>query len=121
MVQTVEFRDPGRLDLIRQLQSAASENSSKIWAKVAEELSRVRKNRRQVNVHRIDKHTGSGDIVVVPGKVLGDGVLKHKVDVAAFRFTDGAKKKIAEAGGKTMTISELLKNNPKGSKIKLMG
>ena len=84
-------------------------------------MARVRRNRREVNVHKIDKHTGEGDVVVVPGKVLGDGRLRHKVDVAAFCFTEGAEKKIKEAGGKTMSIIELVETNPKGSKIKLMG
>ncbi len=121
MVKAVEYADPGRLDLIRRLESVAKENGSSVWSTVAEELSRVRRNRRIVNVHKLDRHTGDGDIVVVPGKVLGSGTLSHKVDVAAFRFTAGAEKKIRGAGGKTMSILELLSSNPKGSRIKLMG
>jgi len=121
MVRSIEFRDPGRLELIRALEDASKSNQSNIWSAVAYELSRVRRNRREVNVCRINKYTGDGDVVVVPGKVLGDGILSHKVEVAAYRFTAGAQKKIEGAGGKTMTISELLKRNPKGSKIKLMG
>ena len=121
MVHSVEYRDPGRIELIRELKSVAKENGSRIWSVVAEELSKVRRNRREVNVHSIGKHSGEGDVLVIPGKVLGDGVIKHKVDVAAYRFTVGAERKIREAGGKTMSISELLKSNPKGSKVKLMG
>ena len=121
MVRSVEYQDPGRLDLIKALKAKARENSSGLWESVASELSRVRKNRRQVNVHKISQYTAEGDIVVVPGKVLGDGVLDHKVDVAAFRFTTGALEKIQKAGGKAMTITQLLESNPKGSNIKLMG
>jgi large subunit ribosomal protein L18e len=121
MARTVVFRDPGRLELIRQLESAAKENGSSIWSVVAKELSRVRRNRREVNVHRINRHTADGDVVVVPGKVLGDGSLGHRVDVAAFHFTEGAERKIREAGGRPMSILELVQNNPKGSKVKLMG
>jgi large subunit ribosomal protein L18e len=120
MVRTVDFKDPGRLELIKELESAAQGDSG-IWSAVASELSRVRRNRREVNVHKIAKYTGEGDIVVIPGKVLGDGSLDHKVEVAAYRFTAGAEKKIKEAGGKTMGILELVKKNPKGSKIKLLG
>jgi len=121
MVRTIEYKDPGRLELIRQLEKAARDNKSLIWAAVAEGLTCVRRNRREVNIHKIDKYSAEGDIIVVPGKVLGDGRLEHKVSVAAFRFTEGAQKRIQEAGGKTMTIAELIKANPKGSKIKLMG
>jgi large subunit ribosomal protein L18e len=43
------------------------------------------------------------------------------VDVAAFSFTEGAEKKIKAAGGRVMSILELVKTNPRGSKLKLMG
>jgi large subunit ribosomal protein L18e len=121
MVRTIGFKDPGRIELIKELESVSKENKSGVWSTVAGELSKVRRNRREVNIHRIEKYTGDGDVVVVPGKVLGDGSLGHKVEVAAYRFTAGAEKKIKEAGGKTMTITELVKKNPKGSKVKLMG
>jgi len=121
MVRTVAYRDPGRLELIRELESVAKENGSGIWSAVADELSRVRRSRREVNVRSLDRHTGEGDVVVVPGKVLGDGSLRHRVDVAAFRFTEGAENKIKAAGGRAMSILELVKNNPRGSKVKLIG
>jgi len=57
---------------------------------------------------------------VVPGKVLGAGVLDHKVTVAAFAFSQSARERI-DAVGKTLSIEELLKKNPKGTGIKLMG
>jgi large subunit ribosomal protein L18e len=116
MVRVIDFKDPGRLELIKELESASG-----IWSAVASELSKVRRNRREVNIHRLEEHTGDGDVIVVPGKVLGDGSLSHKIDVAAYKFTEGALKKIKEAGGKTMSITELMKKNPKGSNIKLMG
>lgn len=121
MVKTTKYEDPGRLELIRQLESASKVNDSGLWSQVAQELSKVRKNRRQVNVYKIGKFSLEGDVIVIPGKVLGDGILNHKVDVAAYRFTDGAAKKIEKAGGKVMSIKQLLEINPKGSKIKLIG
>jgi large subunit ribosomal protein L18e len=121
MVRTVGFKDTGRLELIRRLEDASRQGGSGIWSAVASELSKVRRNRREVNVHRISKHTGDGDVVVVPGKVLGDGVMGHKVEVAAYRFTAQAERKIKDAGGRTMSILELVEKNPKGGKIKLMG
>ncbi len=121
MVRTVEYKDPGRVELIRQLRNQSQKNGSKLWLSVASELSRVRKNRREVNVYKIDVNSAEGDYVVVPGKVLGDGKITHKVNIAAYKFTMGAEKKIKEAGGQIMSITELLEKNPDGKKIKLIG
>jgi len=121
MVRTVEFKDPSRVEVIKAVETVARKEDSGLWSAVAEELSRVRKNRREVNVYKINKYTSSGDIVVVPGKVLGDGLLGHKVVVAAFKFTTGAEKKITDAGGEAVSIIDLVRKNPKGVKIKLLG
>jgi large subunit ribosomal protein L18e len=56
----------------------------------------------------------------VPGKVLGEGDLTKKVTVVAFSFSDEARTKIAKSG-KAMTITELLKSNPKAQKVKILG
>lgn len=108
------------LALVRFLKKKSRENDAKIWAYVAELLSRPRKLRAQVNLSRINRYTKEGDIVVVPGKVLGDGYLDHKVTIAAFAFSENAKKKIMEAGGRLMNIDELVNENPKGSGVKII-
>jgi large subunit ribosomal protein L18e len=51
---------------------------------------------------------------------LGSGSLSKKLTVAAYDFSESAKKKIAEAGGKSLTIPEMIKKNPSGSGIKIM-
>jgi len=114
MPRTFEYEDPIRLELINELKVIARKA-------VARELSRSRKNRREVNIWRINKHTKKGETVVVPGKVLGDGSLDHKLEIAAFKFTQSAKEKIKKAGGKFMSISELIKKNPKGSNVRIIG
>jgi large subunit ribosomal protein L18e len=74
----------------------------------------------EVNVGRIARYTKEGETVAVPGKILGTGTIEHKITVAAMNFSKEAKDKILNAGGKCMTIEDLLKANPKGTKIKLM-
>jgi len=121
MPRTFEYKDPSRVELIAQLQQAASKEKAGLWDSVAQDLARSRKNRSEVNIYHLNKHTAGGDVVVVPGKVLGDGVLEHKIDVAAYRFTPSAAKKIAEAGGRALNITELMKSNPTGTKVKIIG
>jgi len=120
MPKTHEYEDPTRLKLIEELKEASRENNAKIWRAIAKELSRSRRNRRSVNIWRINRYTSKGDMVVVPGKLLGDGILDHKVEIAAFRFTESAKKKIEAAGGCVRTIPELMKKNPLGSGVIIM-
>ena len=47
-------------------------------------------------------------------------LIEHQVDIAAYRFTQAAVKKISDAGGKALKIIELAESNPKGSNIKLI-
>ncbi len=121
MPRTYEYQDPGRLELIKELKRVAKKENAKIWKAVAKELSRSRKNRREVNVYKINRFTNENEVVVVPGKVLGSGNLEHKVEVAAFKFTQGAKEKIEQAGGKISSIQELVRKNPKGSNVRIIG
>jgi large subunit ribosomal protein L18e len=58
---------------------------------------------------------------VVPGKVLGTGKIDHPVNVAAFAFSEQARSKILKAKGKCLSISDLMKKNPKGTNIKIIG
>ncbi|MCD6414850.1 MAG: 50S ribosomal protein L18e [Candidatus Diapherotrites archaeon] len=69
----------------------------------------------EVNIWEINKHTKKGEVIVVPGKVLGDGVLEHPIKIAAKAFSESAKEKIVKAGGKIITLEEAKK-----SKARLM-
>lgn len=108
------------LALIKFLKKKARENEASIWRRTAELLGKPRRLRAQVNISKISRYTQEGDTVLVPGKVLGAGILKHKVNVAAFAFSDTAKKKILDAGGTVMSIKELVERNPKGSNVKIL-
>lgn len=76
------------------------------WRRVAELLAKPKRRRTEVNLKKIEKLAKDGDVVVVPGKVLGDGRLTKKVNVVAFSFSESAKKIIDGAGAKYMEIEE---------------
>jgi len=121
MPRTYEFEDPNRIELINKLKEKGRKEGAEIWKSLAMELSRPRKNRRYVNIWKLNKYSKNGETIIVPGKILGTGYMDHKIGVAAFKFTRGAKKKIEEAGGRVMSIQELMKTNPKGSKVRIIG
>src|SRR3989344_1886309 len=113
--------NPVAQQLITELKVVARKEDAPLWARIALDLERPTRNRRAVNVYTIDKYAKEGETVVIPGKVLGTGDLSHKVTVAAFTFSKQAVDKIHGAGGKVLAIHELLKQNPKGSKERVLG
>ncbi|MFA6460965.1 MAG: 50S ribosomal protein L18e [Candidatus Woesearchaeota archaeon] len=94
---------------------------SKFWKRVLEEVNKPSRQRREVNLYKIDQFAQDGETILVPGKVLSMGELKKKVDVAAMSFSAEAKQKIVEAKGKVWSISELLHKNPEGKKVRILG
>lgn len=106
--------------LIEELEKKASEKGVKLWKRVAFELKRPSRQRRVVNIYKIDKYAKEGETVLVPGKVLNTGELTKPVKVAAFSFSKTAEEKIRKKG-QTMSISELISKNPEGKKVRILG
>lgn len=113
--------NPELINTIRLLKKTSKENDAKIWRKIAEALSRTRRRRIAVNLSRLNRYTEAGETVAVPGKVLAAGEINHSVTVTAFAFSEKAMMKIGKAKGKCLTFSELIKKNPKGSNVKIIG
>ena len=94
--------------------------SAPVWKRVAADLSKATRQRRSVNLYKINSVAREGEIIVVPGKVLSVGNLDKKVTVAAYKFSSEAKAKIA-ANGTVMSIEDLLKTNPEGKGVRIVG
>lgn len=107
--------------LITELKKASIENDAKIWKVVATYLEGSNSRRPEVNLSKIDKYAKEGEIVLVPGKVLGMGELTKKLTICAYAFSSSALYKISQNGSKIISISDLIKKNPKGSKVRLLG
>jgi large subunit ribosomal protein L18e len=112
--------NPELLETIRFLKVKARENKSRIWKVAAEQLSDSRGRRAVLDLNHISRASTADSVVLVPGKVLGDGVLQHPVVIGAFHFSATAKAKIEEAGGKCITITDLVSKYPKGSKVQIL-
>ncbi|MBI5223689.1 50S ribosomal protein L18e [Candidatus Micrarchaeota archaeon] len=97
-----------------------SKNQKPIWAKVASELQKPRRSKIEVNLDKIEKFASANSVILVPGKVLGSGLLTKKVTIAAFSFSESAKKLIGQAGGKVVTIDSILESNPNGTDVLLL-
>ena len=106
--------------LLQSLIVELMKSEKKIWRKVANELSRPRRQRAEVNLSKIEEYASDKLTVLVPGKVLGSGGISKKATIAAFSFSDKAKQLISAAGGKAVSIESLQKSNPDGKDIVIL-
>ena len=88
---------------------------------VATDLEKPTRNRRAVNLSRINLHARNDEIVVVPGKVLSSGEIKQGLTIAAYQFSKGALEKIQQAKSQAITLNELIRKNPKGKRMRIIG
>ena len=103
------------------LKKASNKNDAPIWAKLAEYALKPSIARRDINLNRIAQLTKDNDTVVFPGKVLGTGDISHKITLYSFSISDSAANKIIENGGKLISYSKLIEENPTGRGVVLLG
>ncbi|MBX8635962.1 MAG: 50S ribosomal protein L18e [Thermoplasmata archaeon] len=119
-------RNSGRktnLELIRlveDLYRISAREESPVWRDVAVRLEKPIGSRAVINLSRLDRYTKEGDVVVVPGKVLGMGRMSKKITVSAYMLSSSAAAKLEEAGCMLRDLHSLAVDNPKGSGIRLM-
>jgi large subunit ribosomal protein L18e len=108
-------------DNIWTLRRASKKNKAPIWRALERELSRPRRNRREVNVGALADKTADGQVIVVPGKVLGSGEIGHKLTLCAITISESATKKINACGGKLVNLSNLVEQYPDGKGVRMIG
>jgi len=107
--------------MARDLKKASVKNDAPIWAKLAEYALKLSIARRDINLNRIAQLTKENDTVVFPGKVLGTGNVSHKITLCSFSISNSAVDKIIDNGGKLISFSDLIKQNPTGKGVVLLG
>jgi large subunit ribosomal protein L18e len=112
--------NPQLIQLITLLKKESREKQVGIWLDVAEYIAKPRSQRIAVNLSSISRNTKRGDVIVVPGKILGTGTMDHAITVAAFSASEKALAKLAAAKAKYLTINELMEKNPTGSNVKII-
>ena len=113
--------NPELIELIRDLKNHSRENQSDLWRCLARHLSDSKCSRIALNMTRKNSVTTDVETRVVPGKVMGAGKAKHPLNRAPFAFTERAQSKIKIAKGKCLSIRDLMKKNPSGKNVKIMG
>merc|ERR1711865_622632 len=104
--------------LIKLFRFLSRRTDSAFCKTVLRRLIASRRNRPPISLSKINKYLKDQDkIVVIVGSVTDDHRLYEvpKMTVAALRFTETARARITKAGGKCMTIDELIMKAPTGT------
>ncbi len=104
-------------DTINDLRKLSAKTEINAWKAVAAKLAGSASQRAQVNLSKIEKEAKSGETIVIPGKVLGDGILSKKLTIVAFSASESAKLKITKAGSTFVEIKDYISKSPKGEPI----
>ena len=121
MSNPVSKTNPRLVNLVGELKAQSRETGAPLWRDVAMRLSKSRSNWAQPNLSRLSRHCPEGATVLVPGKLLGSGDISGKPVVAAYSFSTGARDKIEAAGGKVLSLGELMEQNPSGTGVFILG
>ena len=106
--------------LIQMLKTESWKEKAPIWRDLAKRLEKSNKNWAEVNISHIKKYAKKNDTIVIPGKLLGAGHIDIPVTIAVFQSSQNAEEKINHAGGKVISIQDLIKKNPHGTGIRIL-
>jgi large subunit ribosomal protein L18e len=121
MKKQTKKTNPALIALIGDLKASTRSNGAALWRDVALRLEKSRSNWAEPNLSRLSRHAGAEDYILVPGKLLGSGDVVGKHTVAAYSVSSSAQAKIEAAGGKIVTIRQLMKDNPDGRGVFILG
>ena len=121
MVKRTGPTNQNLLLLIRNLKKLSNEKKVNIWRRIAKDLERPTRIRRRVNLFTVEKNLKQGEIAVIPGKLLSLGNLSKKHEISAYQASEKAIEKIQKSGSKFLTLQDLMKSNPQGKKVRILG
>ncbi|GAA0552604.1 50S ribosomal protein L18e [Halorubrum ejinorense] len=111
--------NPKLQNLIADLKSVSRDSGANVWQDIADRLEKPRRTHAEVNLGRIERYAQEDETVVVPGKVLGSGVLETNVTVAAVDFSGTARTKIDQTG-EAVSLEQFIEQNPEGSNVRVI-
>jgi len=100
--------NPTLAEARRALRKAFKDTGRALWKAAEEKVSGSWSSRLEVNLDSINRITEEGGIVLVPGKLLGRGIVDHRVIVGALTASASARIKVERAGGEIMKIPEFV-------------
>jgi large subunit ribosomal protein L18e len=104
---------PENPEVINAIKTLSRAKNAKLFKVLANKLKMPRRKRTDVNLNKISRFSKPNSVVVVPGKVLAIGELKHKVYIVALSASETAIKKIKDSGSQFHDFEWLVKRGAK--------
>jgi large subunit ribosomal protein L18e len=101
--------------------AAARASKKPIYRRAVKMLSKKTSQLVEVNVGKLDTISAEGGVLLVPGKVLGEGEVSKELHVGAVAFTGSAAQKISSAGGEALLIKDFVAKYGEGKGVFLVG
>ena len=107
--------------LINEAEKLYRKTKKPLYNRILKELKKSTRQKRDINISKINRYSIEGSNVLVLGKVLGSGDINHKVNVIAFSFSESAIVKLNKNGCKVITLDEFLKDAKIPNKVIILG
>ena len=120
MARPIRKENSELVRLVGELRRTARAHQVALWTAVADRLERSRHQVRPVNVGHLERLARSDETVIVPGKLLADGLLTKRLTVAAFSYSAEARSKVQAAGGVALSLQDLVKSRADGGGVRLL-
>jgi large subunit ribosomal protein L18e len=96
--------------LLLLAEASGKDHYPKLWKRVRRLVAVPARRRASVNLYKIERYSKDGENIIVPGKVLSSGEIKHKVNITAIEFSAPALKSLKEANCNVIGIKDMLKS-----------
>jgi len=104
-------------ELVESVVSARKQDG---WREVAFYLSGPTRRHASINLSEIEDSSKDGEVVVIPGKVLGNGKISKKVKVVAMSFSERAKDKLSKSKIEFSDINTEISKNPSAKNVRIL-
>jgi large subunit ribosomal protein L18e len=106
---------------VAAVKSAAKASKKPVYKRALKMLSKKVNLLAEVNVGKLDTLSTDDGVLLVPGKVLGEGYVTKKMHVGAVAFTASAVQKINSAGGEALLMKDFVAKFGEGKGVALVG
>lgn len=113
--------NPSVVALVAQLQERGRASGQGLWRDIADRLEKPTRRWAEVNVEHVQDTVNDGEVAIVAGKLLGDGVVTKKLQIAAWSASASAKAKVEKAGGKVWTLNEFAATAKDARNVRIVG
>ena len=97
--------------------AAKGERYQKLWKRIYRLVEVPARKRRSINISKLEITTKEGENVIVPGKVLSNGKISHRINIAAMEFSDSALKSLKDANCNVVSIKDMVSDKSRSVRV----